>query len=349
MLNARTLIVLGAGASYDFGMPLGGDFSKTIAKKVDIKFEYGSRQISGDPAIMEALRLIARREERDANLYRAAGCAIAQGIAYSRSIDSYFSAHEHDPYVKTCGKLAIVQSILEAERHSALWVDQSRAHSKFRDYDKVIASWLSDLMFILTNQIGKTTNLDQVFNNLVIVNFNYDRCLEQFFLYALRDLFQINESEAAELVASKLRILRPYGKVGELPMGLSGGVAFGEDLHPAKLESLANGIRTFNEQVEDDDLINSVHEEVAFCDRAIFLGFHFHKQNTDFLTSQTFHALGRKPRRCYGTATDRSAPDVTVLTSRVKGIFHGQALTVELGTGWDCKGIFKTFATSWSA
>jgi hypothetical protein len=219
MLNARTLMILGAGASVDFRMPLGADLSSTIAKKVDIKFEHGARQTSGDLAIMDVLRRIAQREGCDVNLYRQAGCSITEGISYSRSIDSYFSAHDDNHYVKTVGKLAIVQAILEAERASDLWVDPSRAHSKFRQYDKVISSWLNDFLFLLSSGVAKSKNLDRLFDQLVIVNFNYDRCIEQFLWYALRELFQISEPDASELVRTKLKMLRPYGKVGELPMG----------------------------------------------------------------------------------------------------------------------------------
>ena len=203
---------------------------------------------------------------------------------YSKSIDSYFSAHDDDHYVKTVGKLAIVQAILEAERACDLWVDPTRASSKFRQYDKIIGSWLNDFLFLLTSGVAKSKySFIWVFDQLVIVNFNYDRCVEQFLWCALRELFQISEFYAAELVRTKLKMLRPYGKVGDHPMG-GRGIPFGATLHPVQHEELANGIRTFNEQVEDEELIRSVHEEIEKCDRAIFLGFHFHKQNTDLLT-----------------------------------------------------------------
>lgn len=74
MLNERTLFVLGAGASADFGMPLGDVLSIAIASKVNLGFEYGHKQVSGDPDLMEVLRAIAQREDCDVKLYRAAGC-----------------------------------------------------------------------------------------------------------------------------------------------------------------------------------------------------------------------------------------------------------------------------------
>lgn len=346
MLNARTLMVLGAGASFDFGMPLGEGLSMTIARKVDIRFDFPNKQVSGDHDLMHALRAIAQREQCDVNEYRRAGCSIAEGIGHSRSIDSYLATHEDNAYVKTCGKLAIVHSILEAERGSDLWVDQSRSDTRFQKYDKVMSSWLSDFMFLLTNGIVRTKNLEQVFDNLAIINFNYDRCLEQFFWYALRALFQINESEAARLVRTKLKILRPYGKVGELPMG-ERGIPFGMKVNPAQLEAIAGGIRTFNEQVQDQSLIDALHAEVAACDRVIFLGFHFHKQNTDLLTPKSLSIS--PPRPIYGTATGRSGPDVAVLQRRVAQMWHSQAGPIELGTAWDCKQIFRTYVTTWGA
>jgi len=68
---------------------------------------------------------------------------IAAGIGYSRSIDSYLSAHDDNKYVKVCAKLGIVQSILESERGCDLAVDQTRAHSRFKNYGKVMGSWLN--------------------------------------------------------------------------------------------------------------------------------------------------------------------------------------------------------------
>jgi hypothetical protein len=351
LLNERTLFVLGAGASVDFGMPLGDRLSTTIANKVDIKFDRGLERPSGDPDIMEALRAIAKREEVDPNLYRAAGCSIASGIGYSRSIDGYLSAHDDNKYVKVCAKLAIVQSILESERGSDLSVDQSRANATFKDYEKVMGSWLNDFMYLLSSGVAKGKNLDRIFDFLVIVNFNYDRLIEQFFWYALKDLFQISESDAAELVRNKLKILRPYGKVGELPMGGT-GVPFGARLQTSQLEAISNDIRTFNEQIEDEELLAAVHEEVEKCDRVVFLGFHFHKQNMDFLTPKgmKFRDPGRTPRSCYGTATTRSGPDVQVIQSRIRNAYDGQIQGVmEIGNSWGCKEIFKMYATTWGA
>jgi hypothetical protein len=252
MLNERTLFVLGAGASVDFGMPLGDSLSTTIANKVDLKFEHGFKQISGDPELMAVLREIAQREGADVNRYREAGRSIAAGISYSRSIDSYLSTHNDNKFVKACAKLAIVQSILESERVCDLAVDQSRADSRFRNYGKVMGSWLNDFMFLLMSGITKSKNLDQFFDNLVIVNFNYDRCIEQFFWYALQELFQISPSDAAALIKDKQVMLRPYGRVGELPMGTA-GVPFGGQPRGAQYEAIANGIRTFNEQIEDEE------------------------------------------------------------------------------------------------
>ncbi|MET3964995.1 hypothetical protein [Bradyrhizobium sp. S3.9.1] len=350
MLNARTLMVLGAGASYDFGMPLGEGLSKRIAEKVNIKFDFPNKLVSGNADLMQALRIRAQNEQCDVNLYRTAGCAIADGISYSRSIDSYLSAHEDNPYVKACGKLAIVQSILEAERRSDLWVDPARANAKFHNQQKVMQSWLSDFMYLLTSGIARAKNLDRVFENLAIVNFNYDRCIEQFFWYALQDLYQISETDAAELVRSKLKMVRPYGKVGELPMG-GRGVPFGATAGPAQLDVLAADIRTFNEQVGDAELLTRVHTEIDACDRIIFLGFHFHKQNTDLLRPAKLSPADDRttPRVCFGTATGRSGPDVEVIQNRVRAIFHQRLPSSRIEAGLDCKGIFRTYVTAWGA
>ena len=57
MFRAKTVFVIGAGASVEVGLPMGSELLKQIVKLTDIKFEYYTHK-SGDPAILEALKII---------------------------------------------------------------------------------------------------------------------------------------------------------------------------------------------------------------------------------------------------------------------------------------------------
>ena len=56
-LPGKMVFVVGAGASYEVGLPLGTELKKTISQNLDIRFENFSRMVSGDSTIYEAFRL----------------------------------------------------------------------------------------------------------------------------------------------------------------------------------------------------------------------------------------------------------------------------------------------------
>ncbi|MEA2896590.1 MAG: hypothetical protein QOJ84_2205 [Bradyrhizobium sp.] len=72
-------------------------------------------------------------------------------------------------------------------------------------------------MHLLTEGIKKNENLERIFDNVAFVNFNYDRCLEQFLWLALQQLYLINEECAAELVSGLT--IRYLASTFQLPQG----------------------------------------------------------------------------------------------------------------------------------
>jgi hypothetical protein len=130
---------------------------------------------------MDAMRKHAASNKQDVSLYCRAASKVADGIVYSRSIDSYLHAHKDNGPLQVCGKLAIAQTILEYEKDSALAVQKGH---QFRDPTKVNKSWLGTFMHGLQERIVVNENLGDIFKHLTIVNFNYDRCVEHFLFHA---------------------------------------------------------------------------------------------------------------------------------------------------------------------
>jgi hypothetical protein len=62
MIERRTTLIVGAGASAESRLPVGSELKSQISRLLDIRFEHGYRQISGDATITEALRLAVRQE-----------------------------------------------------------------------------------------------------------------------------------------------------------------------------------------------------------------------------------------------------------------------------------------------
>ena len=97
---------------------------------------------------------------------------------------------------------------------------------------------------------------DQVFSNLAIICFNYDRCVEQFLIHWRARAYALQFEEVRPLLA-KLPILRPYGKIGHDGKRYL-GIAFGEEPGRLQFVDLASGIRTYTQQVEDDALVKEI-------------------------------------------------------------------------------------------
>jgi hypothetical protein len=79
MFRAKTVLVVGAGASTEVGLPMGHDLLKRLVKLTHITFEY-HRQKTGDPEIVEALRIILNegQEVEIINQYIKAGWQLSE-------------------------------------------------------------------------------------------------------------------------------------------------------------------------------------------------------------------------------------------------------------------------------
>ncbi|EKS36969.1 SIR2 family protein [Afipia broomeae] len=346
MIRSKTLFIIGAGAGFDIGMPLGEKLSREIGEKINIKFKLGGyEQESGDYEIMEALRAIASHEKINVNEYLQAGWKVADGVVFSRSIDSYLNAHSGNDKIKVCAKLGIVKAILEAERDSAVFIDHRNSILEFKDKAKVLNSWLQPFMFVLQNGVRRDSGLDDIFQNTKIINFNYDRCVEQFLWLALQKLFAISTDDAAYLL-NKLPIIHPYGTVGSLSWQAGLRVGFGEKIQTRTLIEASNQIRTFNEQIEDEQILSQMSEWVSEAKRIVFLGFHFHDQNMALLQS-TEPARGGVVE-VYATGFERSVSELTIIDSEIRKLLasRGGGWNVNIDRRWDCSGLFKEFGTA---
>ena len=110
MRTIRTLLVLGAGASQGFGLPLGLGLRNTIADDLNILFhDWGNSLEKVGPEIVEALRSLVQKDEmgrRDINPHRHAAVQISGAMRLSSSIDEYIERHKDDILKVECAKLA---------------------------------------------------------------------------------------------------------------------------------------------------------------------------------------------------------------------------------------------------
>jgi hypothetical protein len=339
VFSVPTVFVIGAGAGKDIDMPVGSVLSDTIAKKLDIFFEQGQLQ-RGDGLIVEVLRRIARERNANVNDWIMAGRSVAKGIRFARSIDSYINTHRDDEKIRECAKLAIVRSIIESERDSAIFIDNG---GNWKNESKVDASWLPIMMYLLQEKIVKSHNLNDLFANFTIINFNYDRCIEHFLFNAVQQLYRLDQKEAAGLFNRWKRIYHPYGSVGVLPWQQGNRkVAFGAADY-GDIWGLSQEIFTYNEQMSAGDSLGEIRTAITNARRIVFLGFHFHQQNMDLL--QTTVAGGAVD--VYATAVDRDGPEVDIIHSQIRNCLTTQRqANIVINNTRKCTGLLNEYGTT---
>ncbi|MCA3713503.1 MAG: hypothetical protein IM664_04755 [Phenylobacterium sp.] len=294
MSNSHTTFVIGAGASHEVGLPLGKNLKDQIAKALDIQFEY-FHQKSGDLQITNALRDYLKfngAHERELERLIRKCILIKDNMKRSSSIDEYLDAHKEDYELVICGKIAIVKAILDAEANSKLQVVEFK--DKFNE-NEVNDTWFNSFFQLIRRNISKS-NLDSIFDNINVITFNYDRCIEHFLVQRLSEFYDIERPEA-ERIVRKLRIYHPYGQVGFLPWQNNGGVRFGEKTE-ANLLSIASEIKTFTERMDDKENIDEIKDAISESKRLVFLGFAYHAQNLNVIKPRKDPLT----RKIYGTA-----------------------------------------------
>lgn len=311
MFKSKTVIVVGAGASFEVGMPVGDELKSEIASLVNIRFPDGYTQKTGDYRITEALkRIVESSGGRDINPYLHAGWHISDALAQAISIDNFLDCND-DALINVVGKLGIVRAILKRERSSRLFLRDGGAIARL-DFKSLSDTWLHYFFQLLTEGT-KSSKLDEIFHNISIVSFNYDRCIEHFLFNALQNYYNIDTHRAAE-IAGQLEIFYPYGSIASLPWRNSGGkgIHYGaEDGYD--LAKIYGNIKTFTEQVEDEAYIDAIRNRIQAAKHLVFIGFAFHDANMALLQPHAQTSI----ERVFATALNISESDCNVIGNRI--------------------------------
>ncbi|MCY4495652.1 MAG: hypothetical protein OXC14_00010 [Rhodospirillaceae bacterium] len=313
MPSKKTTIVLGAGASAEASLPTGAKLKKNIAASLNFAFE-NLRQTSGDPTIRMALNY-----EPQVDLCFQAAEKICRALPQASSIDEYLENHRGDKEIERCGKLAIVKSILEAEKDSLMYI-RPESISREINFSSIENTWFNRFWQQLTRGCQEN-DLKERFSSIVLIIFNYDRCLEHYLYRSIQNYYGLPADVAASLVNS-IEIFHPYGTVGSLPWnGGPAQVGFGAEPTWGDLRMLATQIKTFTEGTDphESDVV-TIRRHVADADRLIFLGFAYHQQNINLLKGSR-EDRSNTSARCYGTAHGISDNDLPVIEDELNKIY----------------------------
>jgi hypothetical protein len=127
--SRNTLFIIGAGASKEFGLPIGLELATGIASRSAIIENYVHSNVK-DQNIWQAIGQLANSKQESTRLYLEASKIIHDAMPYAPSIDNFLDVHHVNKHIEVCGKLAICASIIEAEKSSSLFVNQSNIHNK---------------------------------------------------------------------------------------------------------------------------------------------------------------------------------------------------------------------------
>ena len=285
MSSKKLVLVVGAGASQEARLPTGYELRGRIASILGFKFDDHDRQVLGDRMVREALVLTVNKSSGEADelgRYYKAAKLISNSMPLATSIDSFIHMHRQNRELELCGKLAIVRSLLQAEQQSPMMVDQSNSRNTL-DCSLLADTWFIPLFQLLTRDCSLPELPDRL-GSVVLVVFNYDRCIEHFLHETLKITYGLSTEEAAKLL-SHLRIYHPYGVVGSLPwQGMKPAVPFGGEPNAHSLLELASTIRTFTEGTDPvASEVEDIRKHVANATHLVFLGFAFHELNLALL------------------------------------------------------------------
>jgi len=259
MITAPTVFIIGAGASSEYGFPLGTELVKqavfhTRAAATALVKALVSSGVSADDAGEFSVRL----RDSDPN-----------------SIDTFLE-NNREEYVRI-GKAAIALVILLAEvnclKHRLLIEKAPEDH------------WLKYIWNAVREACSAQTLQD---NRISFVTFNYDRVLETYLDGVIQNAFNLELAEATVLREQAFPIVHLHGQVSNIGFG---AYPPGELLNE-RLQEIASGIRVVHDSVpRDDPAFEKAFGMIRSAQMICCLGFGYHPTNVMRLRLEELKAL----------------------------------------------------------
>ncbi|TNE62147.1 MAG: hypothetical protein EP335_13335 [Alphaproteobacteria bacterium] len=308
MFIEETVFVVGAGASMELGLPSGPELASQISLDANFKWQQ-NRFIEGNKKLHDFAHLLSQQFSGDAV---STAHKLSKGLTLAASIDNFIATHLDDPFMVAIGKAAIVNRILLAEQNSYLYY---RTNPNDWNTAQVKKSWLMPFFHKLVSGV-KQSEISNIFRNVSIISFNYDRCIESFLCTAISRYFDCDILTSFSIV-SGLKIVRPYGSIAPLARNdtVENALTYGAEPSVARLSHFYQNIKTFSEDDPDKDILHAAQNLVLKARKIVFLGLAFHAQNIPFYSVLDADKLGPRQLRglspkVFATAYSRSKADV---------------------------------------
>ncbi len=292
MLRNKILLVLGAGASYDYSFPTGYELTKIIHHQLEVGLE---QRLTGIVGIIDILNemgfeypMIAEFRERIQEL----------------DLPTFDLWIQENKEFKDLAKAAIAAALIPFERDEAI-----------REPNHPRKHWYR---FLFQQMLGENADGGLGFqfsaHNLVILTFNYDRSLEYYFLNQLQKTY----GKQALAFWYDLNIRHVYGLLGKPDfVGPDPNCRpFNPNVTKDAIRTCMNNMIMVTETRRPDDeylLIKSFREADLVC----FLGFGYAPQNINMLIPNR-QILGNKA--VYGSAYHLPEAKRREVTEQIPGI-----------------------------
>lgn len=308
---AKTVIIVGAGASYEFGLPVGSVLQDRIRSQTNMDTTRGGlKPFYNNVAFYNSLPAAAGLlEPTSIGLDRLAkkSLQISQGVQLAASIDNYLHAHNGDPELVAVGKYAIAQCILDAEKSSSLAYsgNGNSFHGRGKGDTPLHPhqSWIG----LLTKSLSAGRDFSdfcQALSSITFVCFNYDRCIERYLSGAASQIYP-SSVFSYEALDEATNIIHPYGFLGELRPEEGTEGTFGKNEDPSFAIEAALNIKTFTEGM-DDNVTAEIGEVLSEAANAVFLGYGFITTNDDFLFGDGPFNISTVLGTTYGISDERT-------------------------------------------
>lgn len=339
MEDKRTVIILGAGASKDYGLPTGEELrTKIIDKFIKLATHhfYEPPDVINEYKVTSHGRLV-KDEKAMLNEFVYSYKQFIKDFKDSGvQIDLFISRHASNEQYVRFGKLAIALILYNEEMNSS---DFNNSKSFYRQlYEQLCGDITTPRIPIFSDK------------KITIITFNYDRTLEQYLEKTTIPNFKQDMSNVdlyQEL--DSLKIIHVYGRLGKLPWEISD-----EPLlkFPIKGDSntiirgnyfkkeIINNIHTIHEERKSDGTLKKVRAVIEKAERVYFMGFHYNKENlanlgivdvTDEKNEHTRSSI-EKVKRVYGTGFNLTKNEVDEIKNKY---FSGNKPTI-LGPTQTC-------------
>lgn len=246
MLDVRTVIVLGAGASAPYEFPTGFELSVLMLNS-----------LRPGEATYNNLRDMAGMAQEDIIGFRD-----AFHHSGKNSVDAFL---EHRTDLIPIGKFATAHILIGKENPAKLF-----------QYGN---SWLREIY----NRMNSTFDTFAR-NQLSFVTFNYDRTVEHFFFSALLNTYNRPADEVKAALES-LPVVHLHGRLGSLPWQEGLSRPFEPSITPESLRIAADNIKIIHEDTTDgrDKDFALAKKLLVEADQILLLGFGYNSTNVERL------------------------------------------------------------------